>query len=235
MSTHIDAKQGDIAEVVLLPGDPLRAKFIAENFLANVTQYNTVRNMFGYTGTYQGVRVSVQGSGMGIPSLSIYATELIQDFGVKKIIRVGTAGGLLPELEIGDVLLAEGASTDSNVLQATFGQSIAFAPLANFDLLCQAHQSAKQLDIPVRVGNIFAADRFYNDEIDNHKLAQYGVMAVEMESAGLFLIGAKYHVQTLSILTVSDNFVTQKYADAKMRETAFQDMMRLALATAVVV
>ena len=129
MSTHIDAKQGDIAEVVLLPGDPLRAKFIAENFLANVTQYNTVRNMFGYTGTYQGVRVSVQGSGMGIPSLSIYATELIQDFGVKKIIRVGTAGGLLPELEIGDVLLAEGASTDSNVLQATFGQSIAFEAL----------------------------------------------------------------------------------------------------------
>lgn len=234
MSTHIDAKQGDIAEVVLLPGDPLRAKFIAENFLANVTQYNTVRNMFGYTGTYQGVRVSVQGSGMGIPSLSIYATELIQDFGVKKIIRVGTAGGLLPELEIGDVLLAEGASTDSNVLQATFGQAISFAPLASFELLCQAHQSAKQLDIPVRVGNIFAADRFYNDEIDNHKLAQYGVMAVEMESAGLFLIGAKYHVQTLSILTVSDNLVTQKYADAKMRETAFQDMMRLALATAVV-
>lgn len=233
MSTHIGAKAGQIAETVLFPGDPLRAKFIAETFLDNVVQYNSVRNMFGYTGTYKGKPISVQGSGMGIPSLSIYATELIKDFGVKRIIRVGTCGGMRKDVNVGDVILGQGSTTDSNVTATTFGTGIYYAPISDFELLDSAYHTAQDLNVPVQVGNIFAADRFYNDEIDMAKLADYGCVATEMESAGLFLIGAKYHVKTLSILTVSDNIVTGASASAKEREQSFTDMMKISLETGI--
>ena len=233
MSTHIAAEPGQIAETVLFPGDPLRAKFIAETFLEDVEQYNSVRNMFGFTGTYKSVLISVQGSGMGIPSLSIYATELIKEYGVKTIIRVGTCGGMREDVKIGDIILGQGSTTDSAVTVNTFGPGIHFAPMSNFELLDQAYHVAKEMNVPVRVGDIFAADRFYNDEIDMEKLAAYGCVATEMESAGLFLIGAKYGIKTLSILTCSDNLVTGETASSKTREQAFTDMMRVSLETGI--
>lgn len=233
MSTHIGAEPGQIAKTVLFPGDPLRAKFIAENFLDDVVQYNTVRNMFGYTGKYKGHPISVQGSGMGIPSLSIYATELIKFYGVQTIIRVGTAGGMREDVKIGDVILGQGSTTDSAVTANTFGAGIYYAPLSNFELLDSAYHVAQEMNVPVRVGNIFAADRFYNDEIDMKKLADYGCVATEMESAGLFLIGAKYNIKTLSILTCSDNLVTGEAASAKEREQSFTDMMKVSLETGI--
>lgn len=233
MSTHLGANRGDIADTVLLPGDPLRAKFIAETFLDNVIQYNNVRNMFGFTGEYKGQRISVQGSGMGIPSLSIYTNELIRDFGVSRIIRVGTCGGMREDAKIGQVFLGQGSTTDSNIINTTFGGGIAYAPISDFELLDSAYHTAKELGISVKVGNIFAADRFYNDEIDMAKLAEYGCAVTEMESAALFMLGAKYNVQTLSILTVSDNLVTGEAASAEERQTAFTDMMRVSLETGI--
>lgn len=233
MSTHIGAKDGEIAETVLFPGDPLRAKFIAENFLEDVHQYSSIRNMFGYTGTYKGKKISVQGSGMGIPSLSIYANELIKFYGVKTIIRVGTAGGMREDVKIGAVILGQGSTTDSAVTANTFGAGVYYAPLSDFELLDRAYHVAQEMDVPVRVGNIFAADRFYNDELDMKKLADYGCVATEMESAGLFLIGAKYGIKTLSILTCSDNLVTGESASPHDREQAFTDMMKVSLETGI--
>ncbi|WP_225047878.1 purine-nucleoside phosphorylase [Lacticaseibacillus kribbianus] len=232
MSTHIEAQPGAIADVVLLPGDPLRAQYIAEHYFDQPERYNTVRNAFGYTGTYQGRRVSVQATGMGIPSIGIYATELIQDYGVQTLIRVGTTGGLAPDVHVRDLVLAQGASTDSSIILNTFGAGIYYSPLADFGLLRLADQLAEDAGQKVHVGNVLGEDRFYNDEIDRTKLCDYGVLASEMETPALYLLAAKYHRRALSILTVSNHLVTGEETTAEERQTSFDDMIRLALAVA---
>ncbi|EPD11338.1 purine nucleoside phosphorylase, partial [Lacticaseibacillus paracasei subsp. paracasei Lpp48] len=221
MSTHIDAPKGAIADVVLLPGDPLRAQYIAENFLDNAQRYNTVRNAFGFTGTFEGRRVSVQATGMGIPSISIYVNELIQDYGVKTLIRVGTAGGMGENVKVRDVVLAQGSSTDSSIILNTFGAGLYFAPLADFNLLREAANLADTSAIRYHVGNVLGEDRFYNDEMDRQKLIDYEVLATEMETPALYLLAAKYHVHALSILTVSNHLVTGEETSAQERQTSF--------------
>ena len=230
---HIGAEKGDVAERILLPGDPLRAKFIAENFLENPKLYTSVRNILGYTGSYKGVPVSVQGTGMGIPSISIYVHELIHEFGCKKLIRVGTCGGMHPDVKIRDVLIAEGATTDSSTLRSIFGPVINYAPIADFDLLEKAVKSARDLKKNVRVGNIFSADRFYDPDVDSDRLRKYGVLAVEMETAALYTLAAEAHVQALGIFTVSDHLLTGEACTAEERQTTFQDMMKIALDTVI--
>ena len=229
MSTpHIEAQNGDYAETVLLPGDPLRAKYIAENFLTNVKQVNSVRNAFGYTGEYKGHRISV-------PSMSIYINELVRFYGVKTIIRVGSCGGMAPGVKLRDVCLASGSSTDSAVVANSFAAGVHFAPLADFKLLDTAYHVAKNMGIEPKVGDIFAADRFYNDDIDMKKLADYGVIGTEMESAGLYLLAAKLHFRALSVLTVSDLlFGSQEKTTAAEREKTFNDMIKISLETAIV-
>ncbi|GEO67048.1 purine-nucleoside phosphorylase [Levilactobacillus spicheri] len=233
MSNHLEAKMGDIADTVLMPGDPLRAKYIAETFLEDPVCYNRVRNAFGYTGTYKGKRISIQGTGMGIPSISIYTNELIKDYGAKKLFRVGTSGGMSPDVHVRDVVLAQGATTDSAIIQNTFGSGMYYAPISDFGLLDTAYHAAKDLDIPVRVGNILAEDRFYNDEMDRQKLIDYGVIATEMESAALFMLAAKYHVKALSVLTISNHLVTGESTSPEEREKSFNDMIKVALEAAV--
>ncbi|RND87697.1 purine-nucleoside phosphorylase [Lacticaseibacillus paracasei] len=232
MSTHIDAPKGAIADVVLLPGDPLRAQYIAENFLDNAQRYNTVRNAFGFTGTFEGRRVSVQATGMGIPSISIYVNELIQDYGVKTLIRVGTAGGMGENVKVRDVVLAQGSSTDSSIILNTFGAGLYFAPLADFNLLREAANLADTSAIRYHVGNVLGEDRFYNDEMDRQKLIDYEVLATEMETPALYLLAAKYHVHALSILTVSNHLVRGEETSAQERQTSFNDMIGLALGVA---
>lgn len=233
MSVHIEAKEGQIAETVLLPGDPLRAKYIADTFLTDVEQYNRVRNMFGYTGTYKGQRVSVQGTGMGIPSMMIYAEELITGYNVKNLIRVGTAGGMQKDVKVRDVILAQGATTDSAVVMNTFNGQVQFAPIADFELLKTAYDSALEQGMKVKVGNILSADRFYNEELGKKKLADYGVLATEMEAAGLYTLAAKYNRRALAILTISDHLITGEETTSDERETTFNDMMIVALETAL--
>ena len=232
MSTHIDAPKGAIADVVLLPGDPLRAQYIAENFLDNAQRYNLVRNAFGFTGTFEGRRVSVQATGMGIPSISIYVNELIQDYGVKTLIRVGTAGGMGENVKVRDVVLAQGSSTDSSIILNTFGAGLYFAPLADFNLLREAANLADTSAIRYHVGNVLGEDRFYNDEMDRQKLIDYEVLATEMETPALYLLAAKYHVHALSILMVSNHLVTGEETSAQERQTSFNDMIGLALGVA---
>nr|WP_106778880.1 purine-nucleoside phosphorylase [Lysinibacillus timonensis] len=232
MSIHINAKQGDIAEIILLPGDPLRAKYIAETFLEDATCYNEVRNMFGYTGTYKGKRVSVQGTGMGVPSISIYATELMQEYGVQKLIRVGTCGAIQKDVKVRDVILAQSATTDSKMNEIIFN-GIDYAPTANFDLLLKAYNAGKEAGLNLKVGNIMTADMFYSDEAQNEKLAQYGVLAVEMESAALYTLAAKFGRQALSVLTVSDHILTGEATSAEERQTTFNEMITVALEAAI--
>ncbi|WP_461244153.1 purine-nucleoside phosphorylase [Secundilactobacillus muriivasis] len=233
MSTHIGAEMGDIAETVLMPGDPLRAKYVAENFLEDVVQYNSVRNAFGYTGAYKGHRVSVQGTGMGIPSISIYTNELIKFFGVKHLMRIGSIGGFGEAVKIRDILIAQSASTDSAIIQNTFKAGVIYAPTADFNMLLTAYEAAKAANVPVKVGNIFSADRFYNDEIDYQQLIDYGVLGTEMETAALYMLAAKYGVQALSINTVSDNLTTGEALSAAERQSSFSEMMTVALETAI--
>ncbi|GER68532.1 purine nucleoside phosphorylase DeoD-type [Weizmannia acidilactici] len=228
MSVHIEAKEHEIAETVLLPGDPLRAKYIAENFLEDAVCYNKVRNMFGYTGTYKGKKVSVQGTGMGVPSIAIYATELIQSYGVKNLIRVGTCGAIQKDVKVRDVILAMSASTDSQINKLTFN-GIDYAPTANFDLLKKAYDRGLEKGLSLKVGNVFTADLFYSDHAEHEKWAQYGILAVEMESAALYTLAAKYDCRALSILTVSDHIITGEETTAKERETNFNDMIEMAL------
>lgn len=233
MSTHIEAKVGEIAETVLLPGDPLRAKYIAETFLEDAKQYNTVRNAFGFTGTYQGKKISIQATGMGMPSISIYVTELINDYGVKNLIRIGTCGGVGDDIHVRDVVIAQATSTDSAIAENIFQQSIHFAPVGDFSLINKAFNYAKKQDVSIKVGNVLTEDQFYNDEIDRKKLAQYGIMGCEMESAALYIIAAKYNVKALSILTISNHIITGEETTAKERETTFNDMINIALNTAL--
>ncbi|MCT3399792.1 purine-nucleoside phosphorylase [Lentilactobacillus hilgardii] len=232
MSTHIGAKAGEIASTVLMPGDPLRAKYIAKTYLENPVCYSQVRNMLGYTGTYKGKKISVQGSGMGIPSLAIYTTELIKEYGVKTIYRVGSCGGMSPDVKIRDVILGEAGTTDSSIIANTFGAGMYYSPIADFGLLDSAYHTAQEMGINTKVGNIFAADRFYNDELDLQKLIDYGVLATEMETAGLYLLAAKHHIKALTILTVSDHLLTGEALSAKERETSFDEMAKLSLETA---
>ncbi|MDQ0928062.1 purine-nucleoside phosphorylase [Bacillus atrophaeus] len=190
MSVHIGAEKGQIADTMLLPGDPLRAKFIAETYLENVECYNEVRGMYGFTGTYKGKKISVQGTGMGVPSISIYVNELIQSYDVQNLIRVGSCGAIREDVKVRDVILAMTSSTDSQMNRVAFG-SIDFAPCADFDLLNHAYEAAKQNGVPVRVGSVFTADQFYNEDSQIAKLAKYGVLGVEMENDSFVHISCK--------------------------------------------
>lgn len=232
MSVHINAKKGDIADTILLPGDPLRAKYIAETFLEDVVLYNEVRNMFGYTGTYKGKRISVQGTGMGVPSISIYVTELMNEYDVKKLIRVGTCGSIHKDVKVRDVIIAQSASTDSKMNEIIFN-GIDFAPTADFDLLLKAYNAGLEKGLNLRVGNVFTEDVFYNEHAEHEKWAQYGVLALEMESAALYTLAAKFGRQALSILTVSDHLLTGEVTTSEERQTTFNDMIVVALEAAI--
>ena len=229
MSIHIGAKQGEIAPTVLLPGDPLRARHIAETMLEDVFCYNEVRGMLGYTGHYGDKRVSVMGSGMGIPTLSIYVNELVTEYHVKTLIRVGTCGALQPYLKIGDIVLPMTSSTNSHINKLRF-QGMDYAPAANFDLLLKAFEAAKERGARVFVGGNFASDTFYNDDPEWwKKWAAYGVLTVEMETSALYTLAAKFKVQALSVLTVSDCLLTSEFATSEQRERDFMQMAEIAL------
>lgn len=232
MSIHIAAKKGQIAKAVLLPGDPLRAKFIAETFLENAECYTEVRNMFGYTGTYKGKLVSVQGTGMGQPSMSIYANELFQFYGVEKAIRIGTCGAVHTSTKVRDVILALSACSDSSLMTQRFGQ-LHFAPTASFELLEKARAIAIEKKVDHLVGSVTSSDLFY-DENDNWKLwASYGILAIEMEAAELYTLAAKWNKKALAILTVSDHIATGETTSAEERQVTFKKMMEIALETAI--
>jgi len=233
MSTHINAaNKGDIAESILLPGDPLRAKYIAENFLDNAVCYTDIRNMYGFTGTYRGVPVSVQGTGMGMPSMGIYSWELITEYGVQNLIRIGTAGSFHEDIKIKDVVLGIAASTDSNY-QHAFNIPGNFAPNASWELLKKAMEVNKDLGLSVTAGNIVSCDVFYETEPDWwKKWAKMGVMAVEMEAAALYMNAAYNGVNALAMMTITDHFVTGEKATTEERTTANDDMVRLALGIA---
>jgi purine-nucleoside phosphorylase len=230
MSTHINAKQGQIAEAVLLPGDPLRAKFIAETFLENAECYSEVRNMYGFTGTYNGKRVSVQGTGMGQPSLSIYVNELFQFYGVQKAIRIGTCGAINKNTKLRDVIIASSACSDSALLNQRFG-NLHYAPTADWDLLSTAKSIADKMGVRNVVAPVVSSDLFYDDN-ENWKLwAKYGVQGVEMEAAELYTLAAKFGRKALGIMTVSDHIVTGETTTAQERQETFKDMMKIALET----
>ncbi|WP_174733008.1 purine-nucleoside phosphorylase [Mesobacillus harenae] len=232
MSIHIGAKENEIAETVLLPGDPLRAKYIAETFLEGAQIYNEVRNMFGYTGTYKGKRISVQGTGMGVPSISIYINELMKDYNVQTLVRVGTCGAIQKDVKVRDVILAMSASTDSQMNRLTFG-GVDFAPTANFDLLLKAYNSGVEKGLNLKAGNVFTADMFYNDNSELEKWAQHQILAVEMETAALYTLAAKFDREALSILTVSDHILTGEETTSEERQTTFNDMIEVALEAVV--
>lgn len=229
---HLEAQEGEFAETVLMPGDPLRAKFIAETFLDEVKQVNGVRNMLGFTGTYQGMRISVVGSGMGIPSISIYAKELITDYGVKNLIRVGSCGAVSTKVKVRDVLIAMGGCTDSGVNRARFG-GYDFAAIADYDLLAAHVEAAKELGVPVKVGNVFSADLFYTPQPEMFdRMEKMGVLGVEMEAAGLFGVCAEFGARGMAICTVSDHIRTGESTTSEEREKSFTDMMKVALEAA---
>ena len=229
MSIHIQAKKGEIAKTVLLPGDPMRAKWIADTFLENPKQYNDVRGMLGFTGSYKGNKISVQGTGMGIPSTLIYATELITEYGVKNLIRVGSAGSYQKDIKIRDIVFAMTASTNSGLNTIRFNGAD-FAPAASFQLFQKAVATASQKNIPIKAGGILSSDEFYADDFDSYKKwAEYGVLCVEMETSGLYTVAAKYNVNALSILTISDSLVTKERTTADEREQTFKEMIEIAL------
>lgn len=234
MSTHIlAASKGEIAESVLLPGDPLRAKFIAENYLENSRCYSNVRNMLGYTGTYKGVPVSVQGTGMGMPSMGIYSYELIHEYDCQNLIRVGTCGAFLDTLHLGDVMVAVAASTDSNYVH-TFRLPGNYAPSASYKLLSNVRDAGKFTGIDFTAGNVVSCDVFYeHDPFWWQSWAKIGVLGVEMETAALYMNAAAAGVDALAIMTVSDHFITNEKAAVDERERGFTDMMKLALETAI--
>jgi purine-nucleoside phosphorylase len=232
MSVHIGAQPGDIAERVLLPGDPMRAKWIAETFLDDPKCYTEVRGMLGFTGSWHGVRVSVQGSGMGMPSASIYTHELINEYGVTSVIRIGSCGALAEDLDLGDVIAAIGSATDSNMNRTRFDGLVDYAPVADFDLLRTAVDVAAARQIGMRVGPILAADAFYTDRPDLYDaLAAYGVLAVEMESAAIYTIAARYRARALTILTVSDHIKRGEAMPSDQREKGFTAMVEIGLDT----
>ncbi len=230
---HIGANKGDIAETILLPGDPLRAKYIAETFLENVVQYNNVRGMLGFTGTYKGKRVSVQGTGMGVPSIGIYTHELIAEYGVKNLIRVGTAGSMQEDVKVRDVVIAMAASTDSNINKLRFNGAD-YAPTASADLFLKAYETGVKKGLNMKAGNVLTSDTFYGDEPEAwKKWAKFGVLCVEMETAQLYTTAAKFGVNALTLLTISDSLVTGEATSAEERQLTFNDMIEVALESAL--
>lgn len=233
MSFHLEAKKGDIADKVLLPGDPLRAKYVAENFLDNPVCYNNVRGMHGYTGTYKGHKVSVQGTGMGVPSISIYVTELIQSYDCKRLIRIGTSGSIQEDVEIRDLIVPMSASSNANMNNKIFGFDN-YAPTPSFDLFKNALTAAKDLSLDIKSGNILTSDNFYtfNKDFPN-PWKDFGVLAVEMESSALFTIANQFGVDALTILTISDSILTGETITSEEKERALNEMIRLALETII--
>lgn len=233
MSIHIGANKNEVADKVLLPGDPLRATYIAEIFLEDAVLYNDVRGMFGYTGTYKGQRVSVQGTGMGMPSAAIYVTELVKEYDVTKLIRVGTCGSLQKDVHVRDIVLGQAAATTSAIIRHDFPKHD-FPQIADFDLLLHSYQIAKERGFNVHVGNILSDDVFYKDSLeDTLKLAAHGVLAVEMEAAVIYYIAAKYGVKALSLMTVSDHMITGEETTSAERQSTFDEMMIVALETLI--
>jgi purine-nucleoside phosphorylase len=233
MSIHIAAKPGEIAEVILLPGDPLRAQFIAETFLENPKQYNGVRNMLGYTGAYKGKPVSVQGTGMGIPSVSIYVNELFRDYGVKRAIRIGTAGSIQEDLKLRDLVIALSACTDSGANTIRFGGRN-YAPTASFNLVKTALEAAAAKGWKAAGGPVVSSDMFYTEDPEEWKLwAKFGCLCLEMESAELYTLAAKYRREALSLLTISDSLISHEITTSEERQITFTRMMEVALETAV--
>lgn len=225
---HIGAQYGEIAETVIMAGDPLRAKFMAENYLENPVQFNNVRGMLGYTGTYQGKRVSVMGHGMGIPSIGIYTYELFNFYGVNTIVRIGSAGSYNLDLKLGDLVIAMGACTDSNY-GAQFGLPGTFAPIANFDLLRAAVETCEKRGFRYKVGNILSSDAFYSDNPQTDRWVKMGVLAVEMEASALYMNAARAGKRALAICTISDHILTGEVTTAEERRTNFTQMMEVAL------
>lgn len=233
MSIHIGAPEGAIAPRVLLPGDPLRARFIAETYLENAKCYNEVRGMYGYTGTYKGFEISVQGTGMGMPSHAIYVHELINSYGAKTLIRVGSCGSIQPDLKMRDLVLALSASTNSSMVSQQFN-GMNFAPTADWSLIQKAMQCGAELNLDFKAGNILSSDVFYDENpVAWKEWAKYGVMAVEMEAAALYTIAARFSVKALCLLTVSDSLVSREETTSEEREKTFTGMMELALETAI--
>lgn len=234
MTPHNHAKPGDYAEAVLLPGDPLRAKWIAETFFENPKLVNSVRNCLGYTGTWKGKPVSVQASGMGQPSLAIYVHELINVYGVKSLIRVGTCGGLNAKVKVRDVILAQAASTDSAIVKGRFG-AFNFAPMADFGLLRSAADKADAKGLKYHAGNMLSSDIFYHEDgfAGYDKLPAHGVIGVEMEAAVLYTLAARFAVKALAICTMTDCLITKEEIDAEARQSSLTDMVELALDVAI--
>ncbi|CAM3998121.1 MULTISPECIES: purine-nucleoside phosphorylase [Vibrio] len=226
---HINAEMGDFADVVLMPGDPIRAKYIADTFLENVVQVCDVRNMYGFTGTYKGRKISVMGHGMGIPSCSIYVTELIKDFGVKKVIRVGSCGAVRSDVKLRDVVIGMGACTDSKVNRIRF-KDHDFAAIADYGMVRNAERAAEKLGIAAKVGNLFSAELFYTPDPEMFDVMdKYGILGVEMEAAGIYGVAAEYGVKALAICTVSDHIKTGDQTTSDERATTFNEMMEIAL------
>ena len=232
MSIHIGAKPGEIAETVLMPGDPRRAKWAAETFLQDVVCINQVRGMLGFTGTWNGHRVTIQGSGMGMPSLSIYANELIRDYGAKSLIRIGSAGAMQHHVKVRDIVIAMTASTISTPSRGFF-KELSFAPSADFGLLEKAVAAARAKGTPTHVGGIYSADVFYDERPDlNEMMTRHGVLAVEMEAAELYTVAARHGIRALAVLTVSDHLLTHEALPSEDRERTFGDMVEIALTAA---
>lgn len=232
MTVHIGAKPGEIAETVLMPGDPLRAKWAAETFLENPVCVNEVRGMLGFTGTWRGNPVTIHGSGMGMPSLSIYANELIRDYGAKTLIRIGSAGAMQEAVKLRDIVLAMTSSTLSTPSRGMF-RELNFAPCADFHLLAAAHAAAMAKGIPTHVGGIYSSDVFYDERPDlNEQMMRHGVLAVEMEAAELYILAARYGVRALAVLTISDHLLTHEALPSADRQSSFRDMVEIALEAA---
>lgn len=226
---HINAAENDFAQTVLMPGDPLRAKFIAQTFLQDAKEVTNVRSMLGFTGYYKGKKVSVMGHGMGIPSCSIYATELVKFYGVKNIIRIGSCGAISPDVNLGDVIIGMGACTDSKVNRLRF-KDHDFAAIADFDLICHAVNAAKSLDVNVKIGNLFSADLFYSVEPELFDVMEkYNILGVEMEAAGIYGVAAEYGAKALAICTVSDHIRKGEAMSAEQRQLGFKEMITVAL------
>lgn len=232
MTVHIGAKPGEIADTVLLPGDPHRAKWAAETFLDDAVLVNQVRGMLGFTGTWKGNRVTIQGSGMGMPSLSIYVNELIRDYGAQTLIRIGSAGGMQDKVKVRDVILAMTATTVSTPSRGIF-REVNFAPCADWDLLSAAHKAAERKGVPTHVGGIYSSDVFYDERPDlNEQMVRHGILGVEMEAAELYTLAARYGRRALAVLTVSDHLITGEALPSEDRERSFGDMVEIALEAA---
>jgi len=232
MTIHIGARPGEIAETVLMPGDPYRARWAADTFLENAQLVSEVRGMLGFTGTYKGNRVTIQGSGMGMPSFSIYANELIRDYGAKTLIRIGSCGGMQDHVKVRDVIIAM-TSTTVSTPSSTLFRELNYAPCADYGLLAAAVEAAKNVDVSTHVGGIYSSDTFYDERPDlNEQMQRHGVLGVEMEAAELYILAARYKVRALAVLTVSDHLLTHESLPSDQREKSFGDMVEIALEAA---